>query len=326
MPLVNWKDSGLLLEFASKFSGDIVSDVYSDLREKFLSSRIDLNEILTKIFSKKGKGIRPVFMYLVSELVGGSWENVRKASMIIEAIHLASLLHDDVLDHADIRRGDATINALYSDKVSILIGDHIFMNAIMMTNELEHPGAVGVIHNTAKRMVEGEISDTLKDDVITEEAYIQIIGDKTASLFAASGELGVILSGADGVEKEWARELGESLGTAFQIIDDTLDYDGNSDAMGKPKFLDVMSSNMTLPLIHSLRDMTAPEVRAFLDENKNSTEKISDFVRQNGGIEYANKRARDYSEKAREILSRFDNKKAQSDFERFVEMLMKRHF
>ncbi|MFC1650104.1 polyprenyl synthetase family protein [Candidatus Latescibacterota bacterium] len=326
MPLVFGKDSGLLLEFESKYSGDIISDVYGDLREKFLSSRIDLDKILAKIFSKRGKGIRPVFMCLTSELVGGSWETVRNASMIIEAIHLASLLHDDVLDHADLRRGDATINALYSDKVSILFGDHIFVNAIMMTNELEHPGAVRVIHNAAKRMVEGEISDTLKDDVITEEAYIQIIGDKTASLFAASGELGVILSGADGVETEWARELGESLGTAFQIIDDTLDYDGNTDSMGKPKFLDVMSSNMTLPLIHSLGDMTAPEVKEFLAENKNSTEKISEFVIQNGGIEYANKRARDYSEKARGILSRFDNKKSHRDFERFFEMLMKRHF
>lgn len=320
------KNSGSLLEFESKCSNDIISDVYSDLRKKFLSSNIGLDKILGKIFSKRGKGIRPVFMCLISELVGGSWENVRKASMIIEAIHLASLLHDDVLDGADLRRGDTTINALYSDKVSILFGDHIFLNAIMMTNELRHPDAVSIIHYAVKRMVEGEISDTLKDDVITEDAYIQIIGDKTASLFAASGELGVILSGADGVEKEWARELGESLGTAFQIIDDTLDYDGNSDTMGKPKLLDVMSSNMTLPLIHSLGDMSAVEVNEFLAENKNSTVKISEFVRQNGGIEYANKRARDYSEKAREILSRFDNKKAHRDFERFFEMLVKRHF
>ncbi|MFC1490438.1 polyprenyl synthetase family protein [Candidatus Latescibacterota bacterium] len=326
MPMVFGKDTEILLDYDSKCSNDIISDVYSDLSEKFRSSSIDLDKILAKIFSKRGKGIRPVFMCLVSELVGGSWQNVRKASMIIEAIHLASLLHDDVLDRADLRRGDATINSLYSDKVSILFGDHIFVNAIMMTNELEHAGAANVIHNAAKRMVEGEISDTLKDDIITEEAYIQIIGDKTASLFAASGELGVILSGADGVEQKWARELGETLGTAFQIIDDTLDYNGNSDTMGKPKFLDVMSNNMTLPLIHSFRDMTASEVKSFLAENKNSTGKIIEFVKQNGGIEYANDRARDYSEKAREILSRFENNKAHSNFERLFEMLMKRHF
>lgn len=314
------------MEFDSKCSDDIIADVYSDLRSNFHSARFDLDTILAKIFSKRGKGIRPVFMCLMAKMAGGSWENVRKAAMIIEAIHLASLLHDDVLDGADIRRGDTTLNAQYSDKVSILFGDHIFVNAIIMTNQLRHTGAVSVIHNAVKRMVEGEICDTLKGDVITEDAYIRIIGDKTASLFAASGELGMILSGADDEKKVLARELGELLGTAFQIIDDTLDYNGDAEKMGKPTFLDVTSNTMTLPLIYSLRDMNADEIQLFLAENANSTENILELVKQNGGIEYANNRAREFSDKGREIMSRFKNKEAYDMFGHFFEMLMKRHF
>ncbi|MFC1541506.1 polyprenyl synthetase family protein [Candidatus Latescibacterota bacterium] len=325
MSFIFGEESEICLEFENIYSRNIISDVYSDLRGNFITSSFDLDKILSKIFSKRGKGIRPVLMCLVSGLVGGSWEKVRKASVIIEAIHLASLLHDDVLDGADLRRGDATINALYSDKVSILFGDYIFVNAIIMANELKRSDAVSIVHNAVKRMVEGEISDSLKDHVITEEEYIRIIGDKTASLFAAAGELGVILSGVNGVEKEWARELGENLGIAFQIIDDTLDYEGNSDKMGKPKYLDVMSNNMTLPLIHSLRDMTNGEIKSFLAENKKTTGKISEFVRLNDGIDYAYQRARDYSDKARKILSRFDINGAYNDFERFLEMLINRH-
>ncbi len=312
------------MKFDIACSENIIADVYDDLRARFQSSRFDLDSILAKVFSKRGKGIRPLFMCLAAQMAGGSWEDVRKAAVIIEAIHLASLLHDDVLDGAEIRRGGATLNAQYSDKVSILFGDQIFLNAIIMANELGYDGAVDVIHSSVKRMVEGEICDTLEDGMITEEDYIRIIGDKTASLFAVSGKLGVILSDGDVEKAAMAGELGELLGTAFQIVDDTLDYMGDAVTMGKPTFLDAASKNVTLPLIYSLRDMSLEDASAFLAAHENDYEELTAFVRKNGGIEYAIGRARDYTDKARGMLSKFEKSPAHDTFERLFDMLMNR--
>ncbi len=320
------KNSKITFKLDETFTHDIIRDVYSDMRDELLSSDPQLDIILTRIFSQHGKGIRPCFMALVAELVGGSWETLRRAAMVIEAIHLSSLLHDDVVDGSELRRGVATMNAQHSNKISVLFGDHIFISALKIASELENSEAIRIIHRAVKRMVEGEISDTLNNEIIDERTYIRIIGDKTASLFAASGELGIILSGVDGIERIWARELGEALGIAFQIIDDTLDYNGNRDKMGKPIFMDVMSKNMTLPLIHSLRGMTIEETNKILIDRDGSVEKLTELVRMSGGIEYAYKRACDYSEKAREILSRFANTEVQIVFESFFDLLMERHF
>ena len=320
------KNSKITFKLDETFTHDIIRDVYSDMRDELLSSDPQLDTILTRIFSQHGKGIRPCFMALVAELVGGSWDSLRRAAMVIEAIHLSSLLHDDVIDGSELRRGVATMNAQHSNKISVLFGDHIFISALKIASELDNSEAIRIIHRAVKRMVEGEISDTLNNEIIDESTYIRIIGDKTASLFAASGELGIILSGVDGIERIWARELGESLGIAFQIIDDTLDYNGNRDKMGKPVFMDVMSKNMTLPLIHSLRGMTIEEVNKILVDREGSVEKLTELVRMNGGIEYAYQRAGDYSEKAREILSRFANTEVQIVFESFFDLLMERHF
>ena len=318
--------SKITFKFNEIFSRDIIRDVYSDMRVELLSSDPELDNILTRIFSQHGKGIRPCFMTLVAKLVGGSWDSLRRAAMVIEAIHLSSLLHDDVVDGSELRRGVATMNAQHSNKVSVLLGDHIFISALKIASELENSEAINIIHKAVKRMIEGEIRDTLNNEIIDENTYIRIIGDKTASLFAASGELGIILSGTDGSERVWARELGESLGTAFQIIDDTLDYNGNREVMGKPKYMDVMSGNITLPLIYTLRKKTPCEIKKIFSEQEGSVGKISEIVRLNGGIEYAYKRARDYSEKARDILSRFDNKNTLSVFDSFFNALMGRCF
>ena len=320
------KNSKITFKLDETFTHDIIRDGYSDMRDELLSSDPQLDTILTRIFSQHGKGIRPCFMALVAELVGGSWDSLRRAAMVIEAIHLSSLLHDDVIDGSELRRGVATMNAQHSNKISVLFGDHIFISALKIASELENSEAIRIIHRAVKRMVEGEIRDTLNNEIIDESTYIRIIGDKTASLFAASGELGIILSGVDGIERIWARELGESLGIAFQIIDDTLDYNGNRDKMGKPIFMDVMSKNMTLPLIHSLRGMAIEEVNKILVDRDSSVEKLTELVRMNGGIEYAYQRASDYSEKAREILSRFANTEVQIVFESFFDLLMERHF
>ena len=252
--------------------------------------------------------------------------SLRKAALAIAAIHLASLLHDDVVDCSELRRGVETLNVRHSDKISILFGDHVFISSLMIAKEVEHPEAFSIIHNAVRRMVKGEILDSLDGEFFDEDTYIQVISDKTASLFAASGELGVILSGSDGRERIWARELGESLGIAYQIIDDTLDYNGNRDIMGKPTFMDAMSGNMTLPLIYSLTGMASEERKEFFSGIESNVKELSEFVKKRGGIDYALQKARCYAEKARETLDRFDNKKVRYVFELFFDQLMNRHF
>lgn len=313
------------VELNKTFIPNIINDVYRDIRTFFLSSDSILDSFVTQIFSRKGKGIRPVFMALVGQLVGGSWESLRRCAALIEAIHIASLLHDDVVDSAELRRGAQTLNIQHSDKISVLFGDHIFISALAIAHDVNNHEVFSIVLEAVNRMIKGEIHDSLTSGTIDEDTYLRIIGDKTASLFAASGELGVLLSGVDGTEREWARELGETLGTAFQIIDDTLDYNGNAELMGKSTLMDVMAGNNTLPLIHSLRDMSPEEQSKVLADNGKSIEKISELVDERGGVEYSIKRAQDFSSRAREIVARFDNEKVLASFDSFIDLVLNRH-
>jgi octaprenyl-diphosphate synthase len=304
----------------------IVHDVYSDITNKIISSHPIVDRILKKIFSHRGKGIRPLFMSHVADMVGGSWDSVRDAGVIIEAIHIASLIHDDVVDGSKLRRGSTTLNASYSEKASVLFGDYIFMKALRAAHSMDNSYAVSIIDYAVERMIEGEIRDTLVNHGVDEESYLATIRDKTASLFAASGELGVVLSGDDGQKKEWARELGETVGMVFQIIDDTLDFNGNSELMGKPTCIDVMTGHATLPLVYSLREMPDNEIRAFLENATMSCEDLSAFVKTRGGIDYAYRKAKAYSQKALEIVERFDSPHASNSCKEFIAMLMDRHW
>ena len=303
---------------------DITRDVYEDIRHSIISSDPVIDDIIRQIFAQRGKAMRPLFMALCGNLVEGTWETIRKPAMIVEAIHIASLIHDDVVDGSDLRRGKETLNARFSDKVSVLFGDYVFVKAFSIAHTICEPDVVRIIHRAVERMLEGEINEAISGKIIDEETYLKIIGNKTASLFAASGELGIICSGADGIERKWAGELGESVGTAFQIIDDTLDFTGETEVMGKPRFVDVMSGRITLPVIFSLKDLPHDEIEDIFADKDGSIEKITTLVRNNGGIEYSYEKALEYSNKAQNVLENFNNKEAISVFEEFFDMLLTR--
>jgi len=303
----------------------IVHDVYDIMRERFLAPDPNIDAVMSRILEKKGKGVRPIFMALVAELVGGSWESVRQAAVVIEAIHLASLLHDDVVDGAELRRGVPSLNSKHSNKVSVLFGDLLLSNALEIMDCLDNGSAVSIIHQLIKRMVRGEIRDTLDGMLITEEQYLEAIEDKTASMFSASGELSVLFSGVEGDARRWARELGETVGMAFQIIDDTLDYNGNKEVMGKSLCMDLLGGHATLPLIYSLRGMSQEKRDVFLSDRDGSHEDVCAFVRERGGIDYSYRKAEEYSERAREIVRQFDNSRVIPAFEAFIRMIMNRH-
>ena len=303
---------------------DIVRDVYDDIKRNIVSNESVINDTLRQILELRGKGIRPVFLSLIGELMGGSWEILRKAAMVIETIHIASLIHDDFIDGSEMRRGAATLSVMFSDKISVLYGDYIFIKALDSAREISDQRAVQIIYKAMERMIEGEICEALNDRVIDEEVYLKNSGNKTASLFAASGELGAVLSGCDGVEKKWAGELGESVGMAFQIIDDTLDLTGETVVMGKPRFMDVMSGHLTLPVIHSLKNLPSEEIEKIFANENESVERLTEIVRINRGIEYSFEKANEYLERAKSILERFGNENAVSIFDDFFEMMMTR--
>lgn len=307
------------------YSG-IIEDVYSIMRNELISSYPLIDRMIEHILARHGKGVRPLFMAFIGKLVGGEWEKIKKAAVIIETIHLASLLHDDVVDRSEFRRGVPTLNARHSDKVSVLFGDYILISAIINAKKIENIEAGEIINNAVKKMVEGEIHDTITNGIIDENRYLEIINAKTASLFAASGELGAVLSGVNGNRRIWAGELGECLGMAFQIIDDTLDYNGNINTMGKPANMDLMSGNMTLPLIYSLRGMSKNEIEEIFSQKDGRVAKLSDIVKNNGGVDYSRKKAQEYINKGRALVSRFGNPDMISVFDNFFGLLINRHF
>lgn len=303
---------------------DVVGDVYEAIRGGFVSDNPMLNVILEQIFSTPGKGARPLFMEMIARKNGGGWEPVRKAAMVVEAIHIASLLHDDVVDGSKMRRGETTLHTRYSDKVSVLFGDYVFMKALMIAHSIEDSEVVRVIQNAVERMTEGEIRDSLRIGPLDEDGYYKIIGDKTASLFAAAGEAGIILTGGGKGEREWARELGEAVGMAFQIIDDTLDFKGDAAVMGKPALMDLRGGFPTLPVIHALRGCDSDEVKRMLDGSERSEDRLLAVVRERGGLEYAHERAQEFLRRGREILGYFGDGDSGAEFDRFFEMIVGR--
>lgn len=303
---------------------DTGNEVYRAIREEFASQDPVIDRILGEVLACRGKGVRPLFMSRVARLNGGGWESVARAAMVVEAIHLASLFHDDVVDGSRLRRGTATLNARYTDKVSVLFGDYIFMRALAIAETLGNAEAVTVIHDAVRRMVEGEIRESVSAGAIDEDAYFAIIGNKTASLFAAAGEIAIILTGGGRRERTLARELGESIGMAFQIIDDSLDYRGDTEEMGKQRFMDMRSGCLTLPLIHSLRGYDAEAVNRVISGAGDSIESVLALVREKGGIEYARERASGYLGRCREILRRFSGGNADPEWNAFFEMMLDR--
>jgi octaprenyl-diphosphate synthase len=305
-------------------SPDVVGDVYEAIREEFVTGNPALNGILGRVFSTPGKGARPLFMEMIARKNGGGWGSIRKAATAVEAVHIASLLHDDVVDGSKMRRGETTLHTRYSDKISILFGDYVFMKAIMIAHSIGNSEVVQVIQDAVRRMIEGEIRDSLSIGLLEEDAYYSIIRDKTASLFAAAGEAGIILTGGGSRERSWARDIGEAIGMAFQIIDDTLDFQGDASVMGKPALMNLRGGFPTLPIIHALRGCDEDEVKRMLPCGEGSADRLLAVVRERGGLEYAQERAHGFIRKGRELLEYFGDGDSDGEFSRFFDMIVAR--
>lgn len=264
-----------------------------------------VNEYLTKI---RGKLFRPGLLLLADELEGGPTEDAETLAAIVELVHLATLVHDDAVDHSVLRRGMPTVNAVWSHQVAIIMGDYLYTRALMEIARLGRLEPIRVLADAANRMTVGEMRQLSSHDALdfTEADYFALIESKTASLMSAACELGA-LTGAP-AHRAAMKEFGRELGLAFQIADDLLDYTADSAVTGKPTGLDLREHKVTLPLIAVLPRMTAAERarvdRLFADPepDDDSIAGVVEVVRARGGLDYARQVALECASRAADAL------------------------
>lgn len=286
-------------------------EIFNKLFKKSMKSKVGLVDLVANyIMRQKGKKIRPLLVLLSAKAVGEVNERTYRGAVLVELLHTATLVHDDVVDNADKRRGFWSINAIFKNKIAVLMGDYLLSRGLLIAVDGKDYDFLGVITNTVKRMSEGEllqIQKTRKLD-IDEETYFRVISDKTASLLETCCQIGAMSGTADAKLHISMQDFGEAIGIAFQIRDDILDYEGTASLIGKPVGADIKEKKITLPLIHSLKQVNINEANRIKKLLRNGNKKgnvneIINFVKNNNGIEYANSLAAQYAMKAKEALN-----------------------
>ncbi len=279
-----------------------------------MSSKVALlNKITHFIVNRKGKQMRPMFVFLVAKMVSEGEVNERtyRGASVIELIHTATLVHDDVVDDSNRRRGFFSINALWKNKIAVLVGDYLLSKGLLLSIDNNDFDLLKIISVAVREMSEGELLQIEKARRldITEEVYYEIIRQKTATLIAACCSLGAASVKPDSAEVEKMRKFGELIGMAFQIKDDLFDY-GN-ERIGKPTGIDIKEQKMTLPLIYTLNKVSDKDkvwlinsVKKHNKDKKRVNEVIA-FVKQQGGLEYAVKRMKEFQQEALALLDQY---------------------
>jgi len=302
-------DSKQLNEYTQPIKADL-DDFDQKLHDHLRGDSPLITSIAQHLLRTKGKRIRPAFLFLSSRAANNFTEHTVDCSLAIELIHTATLLHDDVVDESMLRRGQETVNSQWTNLISVLMGDYLFAKAFRIMVEPESVELMRAISQATERVSVGELRqiEETGNYSLSEEEYLAIIADKTASLFNVSCEVGPILGNSGKRERQKFAQFGEKIGIAFQIADDLLDFTGDPAVTGKEPGNDVITGKVTLPLIYALKKVgkdTQKEIISYLQDNKESInfEKIYKFVRENGGIEYAYQRAHQIGEEGLEAVS-----------------------
>lgn len=267
-----------------------------------------LDRIMNYIVKRKGKQMRPMFVFLSAGTSGSITESTYRGAALIELLHTATLVHDDVVDEANYRRGFFSINALWKNKVAVLVGDFLLSRGLLLSVEHKEFRLLEIVSNAVREMSEGELLQMEKSRQlnITEEVYYQIIRQKTASLIASCCAVGASSSGAGEEIVATMRLFGEKIGMAFQIKDDLFDY--GEEEIGKPLGIDIKEKKMTLPLIYAIAKAGWLEKRRILGivrNNNNNPKKVKEvisFVKESGGIQYANEVMNRYHQEALDLI------------------------
>ncbi len=304
--------------------------------EKFKASMLTkvplLNRITYYIVRRKGKQMRPMFVFLIAKMVsdGGFDERTYRGASVIELIHTATLVHDDVVDDSNRRRGFFSINALWKNKIAVLVGDFLLSKGLLLSIDNEDFDILKLISIAVREMSEGEllqIEKARKLD-ITEAVYFEIIRQKTATLIAACCAIGAASVGASQEVVQQMRKFGEYIGIAFQIKDDLFDY--SEEKIGKPTGIDIKEQKMTLPLIYVLNTCSDKDKKWLINSvkkyntDKKRVKQVISFVKQNGGITYTTNKMNDYKNKALAILENFPTSEYKTSLLQMIDYVVAR--
>ncbi len=311
------------MKIVSKIKAPVEAEmeIFEDKFRESVRSQVPLlNRITMFIVTRKGKRMRPMFVFLTAKMLRGHvTERTYRGAGIIELIHTATIVHDDVVDESTFRRGFFSLNAVWRNKIAVLVGDYLLAKGLVMSIDNDDFDLLRIISVAVKEMSEGEllqIEKARKLD-INEETYYEIIRKKTASLIASCTAMGAASVGMDIKTVNDMHRFGELTGMAFQIKDDLFDYTEND--IGKPTGIDIKERKMTLPLIYAMNRATAKEKRWMLqiirrhNTDKKKVHELIRFVKEKGGLEYAEKKMHEYKDRALEILEKYpDNESKES--------------
>lgn len=299
-----------------------------------MQSNVPLLDKVTRfIVTTKGKQMRPMFVFLCAKLIGDVNEKTFRGASMIELIHTATLVHDDVVDESFKRRNFFSINALWKNKIAVLVGDYLLSKSVLLSTDYKDFDLLAVISRTIRGMSEGELLQLEKARKldITEDVYYEIIRQKTATLIAACCEVGVLSNNADEVLAKKMQDFGTYTGMAFQIKDDLFDY-LSSNIIGKPVGIDIKEQKMTLPLIYTLKMANEKDRKYYFDTIKRynnhpkRVKELIEFVKKSGGLDYAIGVMKDYQQKAKNILEEFPNSEAKNSLNSMLDYVIERKF
>ena len=282
------------------------------IRTRLASDVVLINQVSEHIVSAGGKRLRPMLVVLAGQATatgGRTGADHHQLAAIVEFIHTSTLLHDDVVDESDLRRGRSTANAIWGNAASVLVGDFLYSRSFQLMVELDRMEVMQVLADTTNRIAEGEVLQLLhvRNPDTDEAAYLRVIERKTAVLFAAGTRLGALASGADAATQQALYDYGMNLGYAFQIADDVLDYTADAADLGKNLGDDLAEGKATLPLIHAMAGSdaaTRERLRAIVqDGDSTSMPEVLAAIHATGGLDYSRRRAMDYAVAAEAALA-----------------------
>ncbi len=305
---------------------------FEDKFKGFMKTKVMLlDTIMNYIVQRKGKQMRPMFVFLTAGCFGEIKEKSYRGAALIELLHTATLVHDDVVDEASHRRGFFSINTIWKNKIAVLVGDYLLSKGLLLSVDHKDFDLLEAVSKAVKEMSEGEllqIEKARKLD-ITEDIYFEIIRKKTATLIASCCEVGALSSDAQPEIILKAREFGEKVGIAFQIKDDLFDY-GNQ-AIGKPTGIDIKEKKMTLPLIYALNQTDKKTKNYIIDiirhhtHSKAKITEVIEFVKKMGGIDYATQRMKKFADEASQILKTFPQNEFNTSLDNLITYTIERN-
>lgn len=306
-------------------------DAFEEKFKTSMHSKVPLLDRITHyIVKRKGKQIRPMFVFFAANVCGGITEATYRGAALVELLHTASLVHDDVVDNSFQRRGFFSINALWKNKIAVLVGDYLLAKGLLLSINNNDFTLLKIVSTAVEQMSEGELLqiEKVRRMDISEEVYYEVIRQKTASLIASCCACGAASAGANEATIAKMHLFGEKIGIAFQIKDDLFDF--GVDDVGKPKGIDIKEKKVTLPLIFALNNATKSDKKRIINLVKNHNDEpskinqIISFVQQSGGLTYAETQMQTYQNEAFEILATFPESLSKTGLEDLVRFTIER--